>query len=189
MHNRKKLKKANRGKSNSIIQTFSKPMTGNLVISENGEFEGLSGSKLAAKRAQSKTFMQKRQSRGSTHQRTATITSQSRADLNEQKFPQVEYQFQLSGPGKKSHFTTRAGSYSRTIAHVTANRALFKHNNPPTLDTVSSGNTNFQSFMFSDARQQATFSGPLSPPTAALQAQYNSPMMINQISQYIAHDQ
>ena len=57
-----------------------KPTTGSLVITgEDGQFQGLSGSKLAAKRAQSKmeskSFMSRRQSRGGSNVRSTTKNS------------------------------------------------------------------------------------------------------------------
>ena len=107
-----------KGKSNQLIQTFSKPTTGSLALGgENGQFRGLSGSKLAAKRAQSKieskSFMTRRQSRGGSNVRgTTKVSSDHNESLEQQGFPRVEYQHQIyrAMGAPRSHFSTRTGS-------------------------------------------------------------------------------
>ena len=111
-----------KGRSNQLINTFLQPTTGSLVLAgEQSQFRGLSGTKLAQKRAQSKieskSFMSRRQSRGGSNVRTATKVSTDNIESHEQQvFPHVEYQHQMySGPFgvPKSRFTTRAVSVSR----------------------------------------------------------------------------
>ena len=65
-----------------------KPTTGSLVITgQEGQFHGLSGTKLAAKRAQSKmestSFMSKRQSRGGSNVRSTTKNSTGNIESHE----------------------------------------------------------------------------------------------------------
>lgn len=96
-----------KGKSNAILntltqQTAAKTATGsfNSKKNSNDQFAGLYGSKLAAKRAQSKiesqTFMSRRYSRGGSNVRTATKVSTENLNSHEpQAFPQVEYQHKL----------------------------------------------------------------------------------------------
>ena len=74
-----------------------KPTTGSLVIGGEDQFCGLSGTNLAAKRAQSriesKRFMSRRQSRLGSNLRTGTKVSTDNIESHEQQvFPHVEYQ-------------------------------------------------------------------------------------------------